>query len=57
MQRLMLSPPDPHPHLQARKAIPAAHPLLVDRPSLAAQEHPDPQIAKPGPGVGQLRDP
>ena len=45
------------PGVQAVQPVEPPYPLAVDQPTLAAEQHPDPEIAKPGPRVRQLPDP
>ena len=51
MQRDVLAPPDPHPQLQAVQPIQPPHALLIHRPALAPQQHPDAREAEPRPRV------
>jgi hypothetical protein len=46
MPRDVFPPTHPHPHLQAVQPIETADPLLIHRPSLAAQQDPDPVLAR-----------
>ena len=57
VQRHVLAAPDPHPDLQPVESIEPSHPLTIHRPSLPAQPHPDAQVPKARPRVGQLPDP
>ena len=57
VQRHVLAPPDAHAELQPVEPIQSPHPLAVDHPAFAAQQHPDPQMSKPRPRVGELPDP
>src|SRR5262245_58283646 len=57
VQRHVLAPPDTHAELQPVEPIQPPHPLAVDRPAFAAQQHPDPQMSEPRPRVGELPDP
>jgi hypothetical protein len=43
----VLAPPDAHAELQPVEPIQPTHPLAVDHPAFAAQQHPDAQMAKP----------
>lgn len=52
----MFSSPYPHPQLQAIESIESAHPLAIDQPAFATQQHPDALIAKPWSGMGQIAD-
>src|SRR5215470_9728991 len=57
MQRHMLTPPDPHPHLQPVEPVEPAHPLAIHWPPLTAQQHPDAQVAKARPRLRELANP
>ena len=54
MQRAMLATLDPPAELQALQSIEPSYPLSIHKPALAPQQHPDPQSAKPRPGVGEV---
>jgi len=47
MEGDVFPPPDVHPQLQSIETIQAAHPLAIDEPAFAAQQHPDPLVPKP----------
>ena len=53
----VLAPPDPHPQLQALQSIEPAHPLAIHPPAFATQQHPNAQIPKPRPRMGQITNP
>ena len=57
MQGDVLAPSHPHPQLQAIQAIQGAHALLVHRPALPAQQHPDAHVAESWSRVRQCADP
>jgi hypothetical protein len=57
MQGHVFAPPHAHPDLQAVEAIEPADALVIHPPTLPTQQHPDPLVAKPGPGVGELTNP
>src|SRR5512147_483749 len=54
MQRDVLPPPHAHPQLQSLQSIEPSYPLPIHEPAFAPQQHPDPQVAEPGSGVGQI---
>jgi len=54
MQRHMLAAPDPHAELQALQSIEPSYALAIHEPAFPPQQHPDPQIPKPGPGMGEI---
>jgi hypothetical protein len=54
MQRHVLAPAHPHAELQAVQAIETADTLAIHEPTFASQQHPDPLIAKPRSGMGQI---
>jgi hypothetical protein len=56
MQGGVFVSPHPHSELQAIQTRPSPHPFAVDRPALAPEQHPNPQIAKPGSGMGEIAD-
>jgi len=53
----MFSPPDPHAQLQSFEPVQPAHSFPIHQPAFPTQQHPDPQIPKPGPGMGQISNP
>src|SRR5436305_13263082 len=44
-------------HFQPQLTVDPTHRLLIDRPTLAVQERPDPPVAVPWVGPGQFLDP
>jgi hypothetical protein len=54
VQGHVLAAPHPHAELQALEAIEPAHPLPIDEPAFAPQQHPNALIPKPGSGVRQI---
>lgn len=48
--------PAPHPHaqLQSIQAIQSSDALPIDQPPLTPEQHPHPQIAESGAGMGQV---
>lgn len=54
MQGDVLSSAHPHAQLEPLEAIPSPDPLPVDRPTFAAEQHPDSQVPEPRPGMGQI---
>ncbi len=52
----MFSPANPHAQLQAIQAIQASDALPIDRPAFTPEQHPDPLVAEPGPGMRQIPD-
>ena len=57
VQRDMLPPPHMHPQLQPLQPIQSSDAFMITHPSLAAQQHPDAQIPKPWPGLGEITNP
>ena len=57
MQRDVLPPPDAHTELQTIQAIQASDALPIDPPTLTPQQHPDPHVSKPRPGMRQIPNP
>ncbi len=57
VQSDVLTPPHTHAHLQPVEPIEPADPLAIHAPSLPTQQHPDAEVPKPRPRVGQLPDP
>jgi len=53
----VLAPPAAHAKLQPVEPMQPPHPLAVDSPAFAAQQHPDTQMSKPRPRVGELSNP
>ena len=54
MQRDVLPSPDAHAELQPIQAIQSSDSLAIHQPALSPQQHPDPQVAKPRSGMGQI---
>ena len=54
MQRHVLAPPHPHPHLQPVQAVQPPHALLVHPPALPSQQDVNAQIPEPRPRHRQL---
>src|SRR5438874_2326633 len=50
----VLASTDTHAELQAVEPIEPAHPLTIDAPPLATQQHPDPQMPEARPRVREL---
>lgn len=50
----MLAASHPHTGLQAFQSVQPVHPLPIDEPTFAPQQHPDPEASKLQPGVGQI---
>ena len=50
----MFSPPDPHTQLQSVETIEPSYLFAIHPPSFPTQEHPDPQIPKSRPNMGQI---
>lgn len=46
-----------HPQLQPLQPIQSSDAFMITHPSLAAQQHPDVQIPKPWPGLGEITNP
>jgi hypothetical protein len=57
VQRDMLPPSHPHTQLQAIESVQSSDALPIHQPAFPTQQHPDPQIPKPGPGMGQIANP
>ena len=56
MQGHVFASPHPHAELQAIEAIEPPDSLAIDRPALPPQQHPDPHVAKPWPGMREIPD-
>ena len=54
MQGDVLPAPHPHPQLQAIQSIQSSDALAIHRPALTPQQHPNPHVAKPRPGMSQI---
>jgi hypothetical protein len=54
VQRDVLTSPHPHAQLQAVESVQSSDPFPIHPPAFPTQQHPDPQIPKPGPGVSQI---
>lgn len=54
MQRDRFPPLHSHPQLEPIQPIQAAHVLAIDEPPPTPQQDPDPQVAKPRSGMGQI---
>jgi hypothetical protein len=50
----MFPSPNPHTQLQAIKSVEAADPLAIHSPAFTPQQHPDPQVPEPRPGMGEI---
>jgi hypothetical protein len=50
----VLPPPHPHAQLQAIEPVQSSDAFPIHQPAFATQQHQDPQIPKPGPGMGQI---
>jgi hypothetical protein len=50
----MLATPDSHAEMQAIQAIQSSDALAIHRPTLPPQQHQNPQVAKPRPGMSQI---
>ena len=46
VQRHVLAPADPHPHLQPLQAVQPAHPFSIYGPAFPPQQHPDPDCTR-----------
>jgi len=54
MQGHVFPAPDSHAQLQPIQAIQAADAFAIHQPALSPQQHPDPLIAEPRSGMGQI---
>jgi len=50
----VLASPHPHAQLQAIESVQSSDAFPIHQPAFPTQQHPDPQILKPGPGMSQI---
>jgi len=50
----VLASPHPHAQLQAIESVQSSDAFPIHHPVFPTQQHPDPQIPKPGPGISQI---
>jgi len=54
VQRDMFPSPHPHAQLQSIETVEPTDAFAIHRPALTPQQHPNPQVAKPRPGMSQI---
>jgi len=54
MQGHVLAPPHAHPQLKSFQAVQPTDSLPIYEPTLTPQQDPNPQVAKPRAGMGQI---